>query len=135
MTLILGGRLTESSLRVRLPPGLSNNAGSTSEHFRFTALGPSGMVARLNNLNMTGRTCRSPDWSRALCLTVVQHGFGDGHETCVVGAAVTLTVRYTPRFGPIGALIDRAVRGSITRSQRRSARAFAALVAHENPTS
>ena len=47
----------------------------------------------------------------------------------------TLTVRYTPRFGPIGALIDRAVRGSITRSQQRSARAFAALVARENPTS
>ena len=35
----------------------------------------------------------------------------------------TLTVRYTPRFGPVGALIDRAVRGSITRSQQRSARA------------
>jgi len=28
----------------------------------------------------------------------------------------TLTLRYTPRFGPLGALIDRAVRGSITRS-------------------
>jgi uncharacterized protein YndB with AHSA1/START domain len=40
----------------------------------------------------------------------------------------TLTVRYTPRFGPIGALLDRAVRGPITRSQRRSAKAFAALV-------
>src|SRR5579859_7437902 len=35
----------------------------------------------------------------------------------------TLTVRYTPRFGPIGALIDRAVKGSITRSQQRSAQA------------
>jgi uncharacterized protein YndB with AHSA1/START domain len=44
----------------------------------------------------------------------------------------TLTVRYTPRFGPVGALIDRAVRGSITRSQQRSAKAFAALVAREN---
>ena len=44
----------------------------------------------------------------------------------------TLTVRYTPRFGPAGALIDRAVRGSITRSQQRSARAFAELVAREN---
>jgi uncharacterized protein YndB with AHSA1/START domain len=47
----------------------------------------------------------------------------------------TLTVRYTPRFGPDGALIDRAVRGSITRSQQRSARAFAALVAGENSSS
>jgi len=48
----------------------------------------------------------------------------------------TLTVRYTPRFGPVGALIDRAVRGSITRSsQQRSARAFAALVARENSSS
>ena len=44
----------------------------------------------------------------------------------------TVTVRYTPRFGPIGALIDRAVRGSIARSQQRSARALAALVAREN---
>jgi uncharacterized protein YndB with AHSA1/START domain len=43
----------------------------------------------------------------------------------------TLTVRYTPKFGPIGALIDRAVRGSITRSQQRSANAFAELVARE----
>ena len=47
----------------------------------------------------------------------------------------TLTVRYTPRFGPVGALIDRAVRGSITRSQQRSAKAFAALVARENSSS
>ena len=31
--------------------------------------------------------------------------------------------------------IDRAVRGSITRSQQRSARAFAALVARENSSS
>jgi len=44
-------------------------------------------------------------------------------------------VIYTPRFGPVGALIDRAVRGSITRSQQRSARAFAALVARENSSS
>ncbi len=43
----------------------------------------------------------------------------------------TLTLCYTPRFGPIGALIDRAVRGPITRSQRRSVEAFAALVARE----
>jgi uncharacterized protein YndB with AHSA1/START domain len=47
----------------------------------------------------------------------------------------TLTVRYTPRFGPVGALIDRAVRGSITRSQQRSAEAFAVLVARENLSS
>jgi hypothetical protein len=43
----------------------------------------------------------------------------------------TLTLRYTP----IGALIDRAVRGSITRSQQRSAQAFAALVARANSSS
>lgn len=47
----------------------------------------------------------------------------------------TLALRYTPRFGPIGALIDRVVRGSITRSQQRSAQAFAALVARENSSS
>src|SRR5271165_887758 len=44
----------------------------------------------------------------------------------------TLTLRYTPRFGLIGAVIDRAVRGSISRSQQRSAQAFATLVACEN---
>lgn len=47
----------------------------------------------------------------------------------------TLTVRYTPRFGPVGTLIDRAVRGSITRSQQRSAQAFAALAARQNSNS
>jgi hypothetical protein len=47
----------------------------------------------------------------------------------------TLTVRYKPRFGPVGALIDRAVRGSIARSQQRSAGAFAALVTRENSSS
>jgi uncharacterized protein YndB with AHSA1/START domain len=47
----------------------------------------------------------------------------------------TLSVCYTPRFGPVGALIDHAVRGSITRSQQRSAEAFAALVARENSSS
>jgi uncharacterized protein YndB with AHSA1/START domain len=46
----------------------------------------------------------------------------------------TLTLRYAPRFGPLGTLIDRAVRGSITRSQQRSARAFAALVTRECPS-
>jgi polyketide cyclase/dehydrase/lipid transport protein len=39
-----------------------------------------------------------------------------------------LTVRYTPRLGPIGALIDRVVRGMLTRAQQRSVNVFAALV-------
>ena len=58
-------------------------------------------------------------------------------ELCPAGAdtSFTLTLRYTPRFGPIGALIDRAVRGSITRSQQRSAQAFATLVADEYSSS
>jgi uncharacterized protein YndB with AHSA1/START domain len=43
----------------------------------------------------------------------------------------TLTLRYTPRFGPIGALLDRVIRGSIARSQQRSVEAFAGLVAGE----
>ena len=51
------------------------------------------------------------------------------------GTDFTLTVRYTPQFGPIGAIIDRAVRGSITRSQQRSAQAFAGLVTRENSNS
>ena len=42
---------------------------------------------------------------------------------------LVLTVRYTPRFGPIGAVIDRVVRGMLTRAQQRSVEAFAALVA------
>jgi carbon monoxide dehydrogenase subunit G len=45
---------------------------------------------------------------------------------------LTLSIRYTPRFGPIGVLIDSAVRGSLRRAQERSAEAFAALVAHES---
>ena len=71
----------------------------------------------------------------------VQHGEGVSTakgmavimELTTVGqdTSFTLTIRYTPRFGPIGALIDRAVRSSITRSQQRSAGAFAALVARE----
>jgi uncharacterized protein YndB with AHSA1/START domain len=45
----------------------------------------------------------------------------------------TLTLRYTPRFGPIGALLDGVIRGSIARSQRRSVEAFAGLVARAGP--
>jgi len=37
-------------------------------------------------------------------------------------------VRYTPKFGPVGALIDRAIRRSIARSQQRSVDAFAQMV-------
>ncbi len=44
---------------------------------------------------------------------------------------LTLTIRYTPRFGPVGALLDRGVRGSLGRAQQRSAEAFAALVMRE----
>ena len=51
------------------------------------------------------------------------------------GTNFTLTVCYTPRFGPIGALIDLAVRGPITRSQQRSAQAFARLVIRETAAS
>ena len=47
---------------------------------------------------------------------------------------LTLTIRYAPRFGPIGAIIDAAVRGSLRRAQQRSAEAFAALVARESST-
>lgn len=44
----------------------------------------------------------------------------------------TLTIRYTPRFGFIGAVIDRAIAGKLRRAQQRSANAFAALVAREH---
>lgn len=46
------------------------------------------------------------------------------------GTNFTLTLRYSPRFGPLGGPIDRAVRGSTKRSQQNSAWAFAALVAN-----
>jgi uncharacterized protein YndB with AHSA1/START domain len=49
------------------------------------------------------------------------------------GTDFTLTLRYTPRFGPIGALIDRVIRGPIARSQQRSVAAFAGLVARDHP--
>ena len=45
---------------------------------------------------------------------------------------LTLTIRYTPRFGAIGAVIDRAIAGKMRRAQQRSANAFAALVAHDH---
>ena len=44
---------------------------------------------------------------------------------------LTLTVRYTPRFGVIGDVIDRAIAGQLRRAQQRSVNAFAALVARE----
>jgi uncharacterized protein YndB with AHSA1/START domain len=40
----------------------------------------------------------------------------------------TLTVRYTPKFGVVGAIVDAAVRGTIKRSQQRSAEVLARLV-------
>lgn len=46
----------------------------------------------------------------------------------------TLTIRYTPRFGVIGAALDRAIAGTLRRAQQRSADAFAALVAQELST-
>jgi hypothetical protein len=52
-----------------------------------------------------------------------------------VNTHLTLTLRYTPRFGVVGAVIDGAVKGSIRRSQERSVQALAALVAKEHPVS
>lgn len=46
----------------------------------------------------------------------------------------TLTIRYTPRFGVFGAVIDRAIAGKLKRAQQRSANAFAALVARKQST-
>jgi len=46
---------------------------------------------------------------------------------------LTITYRYTPRFGALGDLIRRAVVGTVTRSPRRSADAVAAIVAREMP--
>jgi uncharacterized protein YndB with AHSA1/START domain len=43
----------------------------------------------------------------------------------------TSTIRYTTRFGIIGAAIDRATEAALTRAQQRSAHDFAALIARE----
>ncbi len=48
------------------------------------------------------------------------------------GTHLTMTIRYTPRFGPVGVVIDRAVEGKVQRAQQRSALAFGALVARES---
>lgn len=45
---------------------------------------------------------------------------------------LTMTLRYTPRFGVIGAVMDRAIAGRVRSAQQRSANAFAALVAREH---
>jgi hypothetical protein len=44
---------------------------------------------------------------------------------------MTLTLRYTPRFGAIGTVINLGVEGSLRRAQQRSANAFANLVVRE----
>jgi carbon monoxide dehydrogenase subunit G len=41
----------------------------------------------------------------------------------------TLTIRYTPRFGLVGTLIDRGVQATLERAQQRSVQAFASLMA------
>ncbi len=48
------------------------------------------------------------------------------------GTHLTMTIRYTPRFGPIGVAIDRAVAGKVQSAQQRSALAFGALLARES---
>ena len=48
------------------------------------------------------------------------------------GTHLTMTIRYTPRFGPIGVAIDRAVESKVQRAQQRSALAFGALIARES---
>ena len=44
------------------------------------------------------------------------------------GTRFTLTFRYTPRFGTLGAIIDRVNVAKLTKAQQRSVAAFAALV-------
>jgi uncharacterized protein YndB with AHSA1/START domain len=43
-----------------------------------------------------------------------------------------LVIRYAPRFGVVGRMIDAAVEGSLRRAQQRSAEAFARLVVRES---
>jgi hypothetical protein len=44
------------------------------------------------------------------------------------GTHFVLIIRYSPRFGAVGAFIDRVNVGKLTRAQRRTVAAFAALV-------
>jgi hypothetical protein len=44
------------------------------------------------------------------------------------GTHFVLTVRYSPRFGAVGAFIDRVNLGKLTRAQRRTVTAYAVLV-------
>jgi len=49
-----------------------------------------------------------------------------------IGAAteVTLTLWYTPRFGPLGTFLDVVTRGNVTNDQKRSVRTLAFLSEH-----
>ena len=43
----------------------------------------------------------------------------------------TLTLWYTPRFGPVGALVEMAVRSNVNAEHRRSVRTFSILAEHD----
>ena len=49
------------------------------------------------------------------------------------GTELTISYRYTPKFGALGALMDSAARGTVARAQRRSVDAVAAIFAREAP--
>jgi uncharacterized protein YndB with AHSA1/START domain len=64
---------------------------------------------------------------------ITARGMGLVMETAPAGGSTrfTMTLRYTPRFGRLGAALDRLVAGSVTRAQQRSAQTFAEIVEHE----
>jgi len=67
-------------------------------------------------------------------VTIVQ-GLGFAVDLSERGASTefALTLSYTPRFGPIGSLVDWLTRSNVTNDQKRSVRTFAILA--EDPSS
>lgn len=59
----------------------------------------------------------------------VIRGLGFAIDVCALGESTefALTLWYTPRFGPVGSLVDWLTRSNVTNDQKRSVRTFAVL--------
>jgi uncharacterized protein YndB with AHSA1/START domain len=64
----------------------------------------------------------------------VLRGLGFSVDLEAVGDAteVTITLWYTPRFGPLGTFLDVVTRGNVTNDQKRSVRTLAFLAEHRD---
>jgi uncharacterized membrane protein len=57
-------------------------------------------------------------------------GFSVDLEAHGPATEVTLTLWYTPRFGPLGTVLERVTRANVTNDQKRSVRTLAFLAEH-----